>query len=581
MSEPVKPTLVSKTDAAENPTEYVVKAFDENAYKDALLQDELSKSKRIARATKKETKKFNKQIASKEGMAALSKAKLDHDLAEQANYANFYMPKASAGATPVASTPAAETTPTLVSRSEVAANASETAPVATTTTTSVATTPAATPVASTPAQPSEPTLVGRSSVALPEIYIPQEFDVHSRLSDDPTRKEMRQHRRYLKSTDRYIDQNKFYQSELDKYRQSVEEFRKAALAAQQAKASTTTPAAATTSPSAETTSVPAETTTQATTPALSVRKPKTTAEWTKIAQDNGFADMGEVLAWQEANGLEADGKFGDNSSAFFKTNGLGKYQRTPKGFVELSRQDGTTFLQKYNPATVTSSEAVSSETPSFDLMGYAKKNGLNDFYNHGGKKYVRHDPFGAGDYLIGEDGKIYKAGWLGKLGNEANASNIGDEGSPAYKNYHKVLEQLNTFKGVSSNKRGGIMNRINYFQQGGAAQQPAAQDMQQQVVALVQAAMQGDKKATDTVNQIMEAAKAGDQQAMQIAQMIQQVAQQMQGQAASAKLGAKLGYIKSLKYARGGKTCPACEQKVEMKKCGGKKAKKKYFGGIL
>jgi hypothetical protein len=39
--------------------------------------------------------------------------------------------------------------------------------------------------------------------------------------------------------------------------------------------------------------------------------------------------------------------------------------------------------------------------------------------------------------------------------------------------------------------------------------------------------------------------------------------------------------VKSLKYAKGGKTCPACEQKVEMKKCGGKKAKKRYFGGLI
>lgn len=122
------------------------------------------------------------------------------------------------------------------------------------------------------------------------------------------------------------------------------------------------------------------------------------------------------------------------------------------------------------------------------------------------------------------------------------------------------------------------MNRIKYFQQGGAAPQ---QDMQQQVVALVQAAMQGDEKAASTVNQIIEAAKSGDQQAMQLAQMIQQVMQQMQGQTASARLGAKLNYIRSLKYAKGGKTCPACEKKVEMKACGGKKAKKRYFGGLI
>ena len=139
---------------------------------------------------------------------------------------------------------------------------------------------------------------------------------------------------------------------------------------------------------------------------------------------------------------------------------------------------------------------------------------------------------------------------------------------------------------IQQRKQGGVMNRINYFQQGGAAPQ---QDMQQQIVALVQAAMQGDQKATQTVNQIMEAAKAGDQQAAQLAQMIQQVAKQMQGQATAAKWGAKLSYIRSLKYANGGKACPACQagapikptKKVEMKACGGKKAKKRYFGGWL
>lgn len=129
--------------------------------------------------------------------------------------------------------------------------------------------------------------------------------------------------------------------------------------------------------------------------------------------------------------------------------------------------------------------------------------------------------------------------------------------------------------GIPANAKGG---RINYFQNGGATPQ---QDVKARVAALVQAAMQGDKKATQTVNQIMEAAKAGDQQAMQIAQLMEQVIKELQGQATSAKWGSKLNYIKSLKYAKGGKTCPACEKKVEMKACGGKKAKKRYFGGLV
>ena len=97
--------------------------------------------------------------------------------------------------------------------------------------------------------------------------------------------------------------------------------------------------------------------------------------------------------------------------------------------------------------------------------------------------------------------------------------------------------------------------RVNYFQQGGQAQ---SANVQKPLEALVQAAMSGDQKATQQVNQILEAAKAGDQQAAQLAQMIQAVAQKLQGQATMNKWGSKLQYIKSLKFAKGGKTCPAC-----------------------
>ena len=165
--------------------------------------------------------------------------------------------------------------------------------------------------------------------------------------------------------------------------------------------------------------------------------------------------------------------------------------------------------------------------------------------------------------------------WIPR-GREA-VKNIGNQ--PSY------WEQLKTKIGFK--QQGGIMNKINYFQQGGSAPQ---QDIKTQVTALVQAAMQGDQKATQTVNQIMEAAKAGDQQAIQLAQMIQEIVKQMQGQATAAKYGAKLNYLQSLKCGgkakkkeKGGKVCPECEQgkKVEMKACGGKKAKKRYFGGLV
>ena len=164
-------------------------------------------------------------------------------------------------------------------------------------------------------------------------------------------------------------------------------------------------------------------------------------------------------------------------------------------------------------------------------------------------------------------GNVVKGGKRGHTGKWADGADWID------------LKVLPEFK-----KMGGNIHKVQYFKQGNTMQQ---QDVKSQVAALVQAAMSGDEKATQQVNQIIEAAKQGDQQAVQIANMIQEVVQQMKGQATSAKWGSKLGYIRSLKYAQGGKTCPACEKgapiKVEEKACGGKakKAKKRYFGGWL
>ena len=137
------------------------------------------------------------------------------------------------------------------------------------------------------------------------------------------------------------------------------------------------------------------------------------------------------------------------------------------------------------------------------------------------------------------------------------------------------------------------------------------QQLQQQIVQLVQAAMQGDQQATQQIQQIMQAAQQGNQQAAQIAQMIQQVAQQMQQQQVqAARFGAKLNYIRQLKgqcpegykmeyYKEGGQLCKKCMKvqqnggdvkqvpntvagqfKMEAAKCG-KKMKKKEDGGTI
>lgn len=96
--------------------------------------------------------------------------------------------------------------------------------------------------------------------------------------------------------------------------------------------------------------------------------------------------------------------------------------------------------------------------------------------------------------------------------------------------------------------------------------------------------MQGDEKATQYIQQVMQAAEQGDQEASQVAQMIQAVIQQMQGQQVqAARFGAKLNYIKQLRgqcpdgyemgyYKAGGKTfkkCKKCEAKHKKMQEGG------------
>lgn len=105
---------------------------------------------------------------------------------------------------------------------------------------------------------------------------------------------------------------------------------------------------------------------------------------------------------------------------------------------------------------------------------------------------------------------------------------------------------------------------VTRYQQGG--QSP--QNMQEQITALVQAAMSGDQKAQQQIEQVMQAAKNGDKQAVQVAQMIQQIAQAMQKQARTHAIGGRLAYIHKLR------TGVNLDEEVTYHKKGGKVEKK-------
>ena len=121
-------------------------------------------------------------------------------------------------------------------------------------------------------------------------------------------------------------------------------------------------------------------------------------------------------------------------------------------------------------------------------------------------------------------------------------------------------------------KQGGQMYKYAAGAQMVQPQQTGGQQgIEQQAMALVQAAMQGDQKANQTIQKIMQAAQQGDQQAAQVAQLLKNIVQQMKG-SRKARLGAKLDYIKQsigecpegqevVYFKKGGEICKVCAGK--------------------
>lgn len=251
--------------------------------------------------------------------------------------------------------------------------------------------------------------------------------------------------------------------------------------------------------------------------------------WNQQAQQYGFADMNAVAEWQRQNGLEADGKFGQNS------------------------------LTKWNELQAAQQASQPADQPAASQP--EKKSILRD---------VADDIPIVGSVVTGID--------FARNPSKATAKTFGkrlawDVAGTLTGGLGHIIHGARTAKGVwdgakglwnmlPENKQGGIL--IKKHQQGGNMEQ----DIQAQVKQLVQAVAAGDQQAAEQVKQIMQAAEQGDQQALQIAQMIQAEIEAIK----SAKRGAKLNYIKSLKgdcpdgeevvyFQKGGQLCKACQKK--------------------
>ena len=142
--------------------------------------------------------------------------------------------------------------------------------------------------------------------------------------------------------------------------------------------------------------------------------------------------------------------------------------------------------------------------------------------------------------------------------------------------------------GIKYNKNGGSMTRK--YQQGGqlsTTQQEGLQYLAQMYVQQTGKDPQQDQEGfMQFVQQLAQQAGVQD-----IGQLLDMVYQQAQGQAQSAKRGAKLNYLKRLSgncpegeqlvyFKAGGRVCSKCMAKVKKDKCGSKMKKKKGCGGF-
>lgn len=315
--------------------------------------------------------------------------------------------------------------------------------------------------------------------------------------------------------------------------------------------------------------------------------PVAPTDWLAKAREYGFDSLDAVKKWQAENGLVADGKFGKNS--------LSKYNE-----IAQANQQAAIANSQTQPTTPTQ---PTPETPRLTLDDYKKSkyfrgvHGMVDGaavtidgkkypifvmqnrYTGTGKAKEENDRTYAVDPETGKMRRVFE-NWFGMPHNAWSTDEGGEDwfypsfmAGPEYEwnkanpmpdmrgplggaltpQYKAWLEKYNAAKAVGFKKQGGLM-QINKFQQGGT--QP---DIQQQVKQLVKQVAAGNKEAAAQVKQIMEAAKKGDEKALQIAKLIEQEIQAIQ----KDKQGAKINYIRHLK----GK-CPEGEELVYFKKGG-------------
>ena len=340
---------------------------------------------------------------------------------------------------------------------------------------------------------------------------------------------MRQFNRYAASTQGQADELAFVKDESKKYLDSFSAYGDAALNRIRnankeltLKAKPTTPAATSpvTPPPADPIKDPV-----AEDKGSGIQDKFNTTFWDGRAKQGGFADSAAVKAWQQQYGSKygiiADGKFGPKTQA--------AYEKFKQEYQPLVEDDGGNPVAPVAPVA-SNADALKRAAATFNNENYFRMNrawgmptvtidgktyqmrvtkGLKDGSGLVNDESYAFDPntgkvrrvaeywsgapkssWAEGEDWIDLNGFADEREWLQNnpkpsqqfIYHAAGQSSV----NPAYTQWE--TDYANNKK-TWYKKQGGTMNRINYFQQGGAAPQ---QDMQQQIVALVQAAMQGD-----------------------------------------------------------------------------------------
>lgn len=220
---------------------------------------------------------------------------------------------------------------------------------------------------------------------------------------------------------------------------------------------------------------------------------------------------------------------------------------------------------------ITSTEELpTTPTPTYNrsqTRDYMRSIGMNPYdYSGGERKALR-------TYLNNPDSIDSKyQPFINQVQNQRTQKMVDSIGTNQLLKPETDTNKLNNQLVNLKFKKGGQMYKYAAGAQMVQPQQVSGQQgIEQQAMALVQAAMQGDQQANQTIQKIMQAAQQGDQQAAQVAQLLKAIVQQMKG-SRKARLGAKLDYIKQsigecpegqevVYFKKGGEICKVCAGK--------------------